>query len=60
VQVRRDRDRSFLIGGVDDAEQRLGRVRRDRKEPDIVDQHQIDADQLPDRLVDAVIDAVAA
>ena len=26
VDVRRDRDRAFLVGGVDDAEQRLGRV----------------------------------
>ena len=26
VDVRRDRDRSFLVGGIDHAEQRLGRV----------------------------------
>ena len=60
VDVRGERDRAFLVGGVDDAEQRLGRVRGDRQQADVVDDDQVGADQLADRLAEAVVGAVAA
>jgi hypothetical protein len=37
VNVWADRDRAFLVGGVDDAEQRLGGVGADRQESDVID-----------------------
>jgi hypothetical protein len=37
VDVGAERDRAFLVGGVDDAEERLGGVGGDREQPDIVD-----------------------
>jgi hypothetical protein len=60
VDVGADRDRAFLVGGVDDAEERFGGVWGDREQPDIVDQDEIGADQLADRFGDRVVGAVAA
>ena len=47
VDVRGERDRAFLVGGVDDAEERLGGVGRDREQADIIDDDQVGADQPP-------------
>ena len=60
MQIRAEGDGAFLVGGVDDSEQRLGGVGGDRQQADVIDYEQIDADQLADRLVDGVVDAVAA
>jgi len=60
VDVRAERDRAFLVGGVDDPEQRFGCVGGNGQQADVIDQDQIGADQLRDRFVDAVISAVAA
>ena len=60
MQVRGDRDRAFLVGGVDDAEHRLGRVDGHGQQADIVDHEQIDADQFRDRPADGVVGAVSA
>jgi hypothetical protein len=51
VDVGADRDRAFLVGGIDHAEQRFGGVGGDREQADVIDYDQIDADQLPDRLL---------
>ena len=45
VDVRGERDRALLVGGVDDAEQRLGRVRGDGEQADVVDDDQVGADR---------------
>jgi hypothetical protein len=60
VDVRGERDRTVLVGGIDDAEQRLGGVGRDRQHPDVVDHEKVGADQPSDRLGDAVVGALAA
>lgn len=36
MNVTRQRDRSFLVGGVDDANERLGRVGRHREQADVI------------------------
>ncbi len=41
VDVGADRDRAFLVGGVDDSEQRVGGVGGNRQQSDIVDQDEV-------------------
>ena len=60
VDVHGECDRAFLVGGVDHAEQRLRRYGRDGQQADVVNEDEIGTDQLRDRLVDAVVSAVAA
>ena len=60
MDVAGERDRAPFVGGVDDAEQRLGLGRRDRQQADVVDDDQVDADELADRLGDGVVGAMAA
>jgi hypothetical protein len=59
VDVRGERDRAPLAGGVDDAEQCLGLGRGDWEQADVVDDDQVGADELADRLGDGVVWAVA-
>jgi hypothetical protein len=54
------RDAAFLVGGIDDPEERLGGVRCHREQADVVDDDQVGADQLADRLAGAVVSTVAA
>ncbi len=58
MQVRRQRDRAFLVGGIDNAVESLSGLCRDRQESDVVDADQVGAHDLLDRPVGAVIDAV--
>jgi hypothetical protein len=41
VDIGADRDRAFLVGGVDDSEQGVGGVGGDREQADIIDQDQV-------------------
>ena len=46
VDVGADRDRAFLVGGVDDSEERVGGVGGDGQQSDVIDDEQIDPDQF--------------
>ena len=60
VQVRGERDRAFLVGGVDEAVETFGGVVGDRQQPDVIDDDQLGAQDPGDGLGDGVVGAVAA
>jgi hypothetical protein len=60
VQVRRDRDGAAFVGGVDEAVEPFGGVGADREQPDVIDDHQICAQDPGDGFGDRVVGAVAA
>ena len=59
MHVAWQRDRAFLVRGVDDAKQRLGGVRCDWEQGDIVDDDPVRSDRRGDRF-DAAVGSVAA
>ncbi len=60
VQVRGDRDGTFLVGGVDEAVEVFGGVLGDEEQPDVVDHHEVGAQHPGDGSGDGVVGAVAS
>ena len=54
------RDGASLVGGVDDAVERLGGLGGDRQQADVVDHDDVGAHDPPDGLGGGVVGAVAA
>jgi len=59
MKVAAQRDRAFLVSGIDEPVEALGGVGAHREQPDVVDLDQIGAQDAADGLGDGVIGAVA-
>jgi hypothetical protein len=60
MQVRADRDRPFLVGGVDESVEPLGGVRGDRQQSDVVDDDQVGAQHPGDGFRHGIVGTMAA
>ena len=59
MKVAAQRDRAFLVSGIDEPVEALGGIGAHRKQPDVIDLDQIGAQDAADGLGDGVISAVA-